>query len=39
MNNDMDNLTTYCRGCHIATHARELTTQEIAWRELLRTDC
>ena len=36
MNSDPGNLQTLCRSCHIATHARELTPAEAAWRELLR---
>lgn len=35
-NNDVGNLTALCRTCHIAEHARKLTPQEQAWRELLK---
>ena len=34
-NNTPDNLTTYCRGCHIRHHARPLTPAEAAWLALV----
>ena len=35
MNNTHDNLTTYCRGCHIRHHAPAITPEVAAWRALV----
>ena len=34
-NNTPDNLTTYCRRCHLQHHARPLTPAEAAWKLLV----
>ena len=34
--NDLGNLKTLCRGCHIAAHQRKPTEQEDAWARLVR---
>ena len=34
-NNTPDNLTTYCRGCHIRHHAPVISPEVAAWRELV----
>ena len=33
--NDLDNLSTLCRGCHIRTHARRPTSAEAEWLALV----
>ena len=35
-NNDVGNLTTLCRTCHINAHKRELTEPERAWQDLVQ---
>ena len=35
MNNDVDNLRTLCRSCHIRHHAPAITPAVAAWRALV----
>ena len=32
--NDLGNLRTLCRGCHIQTHARKVSQEESAWQRM-----
>ena len=34
--NDVGNLRTLCRGCHIAAHKRKLTKAEADWQALVK---
>ena len=33
---ELNNLITYCRGCHIAQHARKKTPSETAWDYMIK---
>lgn len=33
--NDLDNLKTLCRDCHISMHGRQITAQESEWDALV----
>lgn len=34
--NDIGNLRTLCRGCHILTHKRKLSPEESEWQTLVK---
>lgn len=33
--NDLDNLTTLCRSCHIDAHRRKVSEPELAWQQFV----